>query len=466
LHPALQRLVIRCEEDSWIIREVPIAALLGFLIGLINAAWFWAVTFFEDYMARHLMAYNKWHWMYLTTAGGLVSGVLALRWRTFGTSSSSFWDVLTRNEEWKNTAYGWMAATVALISGAPLSPEVAWSAVAWTGAAIMARMTGSGHWRWVASSAALGGLLPTSSGIVLGPLLVQELSLYAGRGEAARSEVTLRVLMLQVVASAAASCTAPWFFPTHDFAVPSNEPFKPWHVAMAVPFGLMCGSVGCCVGLVHSIFRHLQSKGREFYRGTAVGDRAPAILFPVFAGLVHGWLACSVSSYATGSGLSLLTGLWKGETILSTNQLLKLAFARVVGMGACTGFGLVGGQLLPTAVVGLCVGLLLAGKHWTVLPVGVVVPCCVAACPAALCPAPLAAVLTVILVLGASPHQAGPMMMASVVAWFVAGSWKRWEEPLVTQEQTASQRLSRSSSAEEDDEILRSVRSQIFGSNP
>jgi H+/Cl- antiporter ClcA len=92
---------------------------------------------------------------------------------------------------------------------------------------------------------------------------------------------------------------------------------------------------------------------------------APIWLISIFfrLSLTCAWVAGLYFPYAMGTGLSFLRDAWNAaiqeETLPIGGQLSWTAVVRVVGLSVSLGFGLIGGTIIPTVVVGFCMGLAL-----------------------------------------------------------------------------------------------------------
>jgi hypothetical protein len=77
-------------------------------------------------------------------------------------------------------------------------------------------------------------------------------------------------------------------------------------------------------------------------------------ILPTVAGLVHGLLGYLL--YAMGTGLSFLRDAWNAaiqeETLPSRSVVLDKGGSGRGGLSVSLGFGLIGGTIIPTVVVG------------------------------------------------------------------------------------------------------------------
>ena len=455
---------------------------------------------------------SSWH-LVIATSGGILTGlvyVLLPRAPVIGavrTVAHSVTDLKATGPLQSLTVV--LAGCLALVTGAPVGPEQALGAIgaAWAGALSqfckVPRRT-EAVWMQAALAAALGGLVPVP---LLGPTLLHELAVtarsdrltvdavVAAEGPAEDTDPTTGVVSttaaaesslqpenhdyiegftLLTVAAVTASLAIRWIHPggalfLSDLQPVSND-FATWHLAAAVPLGIVCGAVGSAVVVLTAVFRRMRQRSSQAMVRLGAPVWLVSILFPAVAGLVHGLLSAA-HPYATGTGLAFFRHAWNAaaqkETLLSVGDLCRTACARVLGLSVSLGFGLIGGSILPTVVVGLCVGLALS-LSISVLPLSLAVPCCVAACPVAFLPAPVTAVITVALIMGCSADQTGPILISSLVAFTITGGTGVLRH--IGERQFSASAIEDADGPElvppdpqSDDEILQGVRSAIFG---
>jgi len=480
-------------------QSLPMAAILGVVIGLASLAFLVATQLALQQQWHHIK--GNYHWLIVTTVGGFLSGLvfcLAPNSPPLGAVRTFFHDAA--DIQGQDCVAIVLAGAIALATGAPVGPEQALGSL---GSGISSRIAQflrvsrrmEASWILTGLSASLGGIFPSP---LLGPTLVHELSV-TGRpdrltlnavvasevqeqAEEADENIAVVVdsshdymenMVLQVVSSTAAGLLIRTIFPSilhlSDLAPIPHDEFQVWHLAAAVPIGLLCAMCGSLVVVFNAAFRRIRACLTQFLTRLNLPSWFATLFFPTLAGLLHGIIAVH-HPYTAGSGLPFLRSAWNqamdGEAILSTRSLIWMAFWKVFGLGASVGFGLVGGPVIPTVVAGLCIGLALASSI-SLLPLSLTVPCCLVACPGAFCPIPLTGIFTVTLALGCSAEQTGPILIAVVTSWTFTGgvgTLRRLGENRLSSVEESDESENLDNSAPTDDEILRDVRSAIFGS--
>jgi H+/Cl- antiporter ClcA len=276
------------------------------------------------------------------------------------------------------------------------------------------------------------------------------------------------------------------------------------NLVLAIPIGLVCGLLGTiaiCIMVMTRWIRHATCRlvlrkmttTSTTMTSTSCGTNMMRtfllVLFPTLAGLIHGCLTWYVvspriqdgggsDSTLMMDGLSFLQSIWNkaaaaaanatrimaddghdednahhdngiddGSTafLYSRQTLVVLMMVQILGMAISLGWGLVGGNILPMLVAGLCMGLaLVKDTHddddndvnnctFLNLPISLTVPCCMAAMVVSICPIPLSmtfGICTVFRFHHASSTDGdgndsvtimGPVMVACLTAWTVTG---------------------------------------------
>jgi H+/Cl- antiporter ClcA len=91
----------------------------------------------------------------------------------------------------------------------------------------------------------------------------------------------------------------------------------------------------------------------------------------------------------------------------------------MLALGGALSFGFIGGPIFPMLFVGAALG---SAINLVVpdIPLGLAVGCMMAAIPAAVVPIPLALALIVIVVVGLSPMNTIPVILASLTSYSIA----------------------------------------------
>jgi H+/Cl- antiporter ClcA len=325
-----------------------------------------------------------------------------------------------------------LASCVALASGAPLGPEQALGMVAASLSAIQLKWnhqttTTTIHQQQVCLNNALGAsmaaVMPGLWGGILPAMLHHELSV-AGRPNnpqdvqeglslLAASSFLVALLVRTVLPSV--TLLGPLTPTAHDFYL--------WHVPAGIVLGCIGGIVGCCILLVFALASLIRRRMTCYMGRCGVPQWICMILFTTAAGAIHGLLAVGCPYSATG-GLQFMKASWEAahqhENVLTWDQYSLTAITRILGLGISLGFGLIGGTIIPTLTIGLCVGFT-AARLIPFLPFELTVPCSVAAVVVSLCPIPLTAVVATILIFGCTAEHTTPIFFAAVMAWTVTG---------------------------------------------
>jgi H+/Cl- antiporter ClcA len=504
-------------STSFWCQSFPVAAVLGAIVGLsclfflfITSTglhlWYPLPTDFTDSTKTDW----KWHQhLLITTAGGALAGLFYMipnapalgGIRTFVHSTADL------QGDPLETLTIVLAGGIALMTGAPLGPEQGLGAIGSGMAAFLARWLRvprrtEALWIQTGLSASLGGFFPSP---LVGPTIVHEMSVTSrpdkltvdavvahevvpidtdlANGAVSTTSTAsstvhpeehdyIEVFALNLVSATLASLVVRWIhlgvvYSTELTPVPND--FEAWHLAAALPLGVACGSVGTTILLLNSIARWIRQRVTQGMVRLGAPVWLISILFPAVAGLVHGLLGLAFP-YATGTGLGFLRNAWNAaiqkETLPTVSQLTWTAVARVVGLSVSLGFGLIGGSVIPTLVVGFCMGIALS-LSISFLPLSLAVPCCMAACPVSFFPAPVTAVIAISLLMGCSAEQTGPILIASVVAFMITGGTgvlrRLGKAQLTVHDVEDTNEPEVPQGPPSDDEILQGVRSAIFG---
>ena len=245
---------------------------------------------------------------------------------------------------------------------------------------------------------------------------------------------------------------------------PLEGSFAPWHLAVAIPLGLVCGKVGSLALILKSLFGQVRVKTCAWLQEQA---KCPPwlsmLIFPTLAGVLHGLLAVA-NPFLAGTGTSVALRFVQQEEEgqqFGKLWLLGTALLKVVSMSMCLGFGLTGGPLFPLGFAGICIGMAMSTSMF---PLCLTVPCCICATVGSFVPIPFTLVWLVGSIFDLSPQQMGPPLVSAFVAFTFTGGTgvlKRLGEKrlgVVVPDPRTHNR------DESDDDILASIRSAVFGS--
>ena len=378
-----------------------------------------------------------------------------------------------------------LACFVCLATGAPLGPEMAIGAMGSGLASFVANRLKADRrteaaWVFSGMAGSLGGLFPSP---ILGVTLVHELSV-AGRPNGMtldaivareNSEEVVEIVdhdfMEQVTLAGTAAISAylvlhsllpksiPW---GHVFDIGND--YHTWHLAAAIPLGVVCGLVTSLALIMLGAFRTIRAKVCQVLEEKLGAPKwIGRLLFPTLAGALHGLLAIS-NPHLVGSGIPFVSDLIQNRDSIKTGWLVLMAFCKAVSMSLSLGFGLVGGPLFPMVFVGLCVGLAFS----SILPVSLAVPCCMCA-TVIFVPIPFTLVFYVSMALSLTAQQMTPIFVSTFVAYSITGG-------LGVVRRLGERRLGIRSFGDDlimfeddvlpsDQSLLRGIRNTIFGGN-
>jgi H+/Cl- antiporter ClcA len=503
-------------ESTFWTRTWPLTLLLGGLLGACTAGFLGLVNFlFEQWSSAedqdHVNSHGKWGWLIVTTAGGLLSALIYQLPGApkLGVITTMIHDVRELKGRPLETHFVVMASVIALASGAPLGPELAIGAMGSGLATFMAKTLKLD--RRTEAGLVQSGLAGSLGGLFLSPIfgvtLVHELSI-AGRPvdflldtlTASEANVPRDALahidhdfMEQVTLGGTAATAAyvvlrmllPLMSPSSQWfqlVDLGEDVFELWHLAAAIPIGLICCKFGMLLLALMGAFRSLRVAAcKSLHVRLNLPKWVGLILFPTIAGLLHGLLSIW-NPLLAGTGIGFLRELLRQEITFSTVPwFMATAACKVVSMSMCLGFGLVGGVIFPMIFVGMCVGT--AMTH--LLPASLTIPCCVCATVGSLVPIPFTLVLYVSFAMSLSVEQIGPVFVATLTAFTLVGGLgtvkkhveKRigyvapevdlaaWSQVQGAQEDIFQyETLDDEPDGEEDEELTREVRNVVFGS--
>jgi len=388
-----------------------------------------------------------------------------------------------------------LACFVCLVSGAPLGPEMALGSCGTGLASLLASLLKVNRrtealWVMCGIVGALGGLFPSP---LLGMLFMVEFAMVARPldymiDSLVATEVYVpgprqldHDVMEQMTLGGAASMAS---FVVIRLLVPSSYAgiwkmtlevegsFRLWHLAAAIPLGMMGSVLGNCSLILNGIFRGIRKLGTRFLTTTCKCPTLVAnVFFPTLAGTLHGLLSIW-NPHLLGSGIRFILEISRAT---SSGWLVATAFCKVVSMTLCLGFGLVGGPIFPMALSGLCLGVAVSNTL-SVIPSCLAIPCLVCGTLASCFPAPFFLVILSAMLMDLTPEQMGPPLIATFFGFTFTGGvgfLKKFGEarlgvtssPQAQQpQQQHAQQHQHQQQQPSDDEILQNVRTAVFGS--
>jgi len=179
-----------------------------------------------------------------------------------------------------------------------------------------------------------------------------------------------------------------------------------WHMGVAIVLGLVGVPFGLLLPILTKILERLT---------------APLKSQPIVRGLLGGFLL-GLLAFA----LPTTIGLGTSEMVIVSQQaaeigfglLIVFALAKMLALSGALSFGFIGGPIFPPLFVGTTLGSAIM-LLFPQLPMGLAVGCMTVAVPAAVVPIPLALAAIGILILGVSPTNALPIVLAALIAFSV-----------------------------------------------
>jgi hypothetical protein len=512
-----------CCLVSCVIRRTWMSILLGFLVGGSTVLYMYASNKAISYIWKWNNEGNDPRWLYplLILLAALLSASLG-QWLGPGERQiQNYFQTSSSSSSVSQSIEVMLSSTIcSIIGGAPFGPELTLVAgAAWFAQLVVkifsfqnTNQNNNDHRMIHVSSiaATLGGIVQLPIAILLGPVITIELMTTT----TITTTTTDRALLawLQLVSISASSLTRQWLvgimkieLSIVPLLVSSKGVSVEWkHMFLAIPIGILCGMVG---GSFHLLSRWLE-KIRIWIRERTFGLLPAIMAATLYSGIVYFFPS------VVGSGWTIVEDIWnhaekdwisvdsKTDVLAKIHDYGTMALIKVAALLICMGLGgWPGGVISPMASIGACIGWILGsvGKMiqiWTAEVVDVVVwlpattmtvPCCTAACCVTMCSAPISTVLAFLLVWNGSLELVPPVLVACVTAtcitrMMMVGVPQQEEHPSTAM--PSSRRLERINggtigndddrllahdyndhgiSNVDDNELLRSIRSAIFG---
>jgi H+/Cl- antiporter ClcA len=149
---------------------------------------------------------------------------------------------------------------------------------------------------------------------------------------------------------------------------------------------------------------------------------APLNSQPIIRGVVGGLLlgllgkALPITLFLGTDGLAITTSQ---AAEIGVALLILFALAKMVALAGALSFGFIGGPIFPMLFVGATLGSAI-NLAYPQIPLGLAVGCMMVAIPAVVVPIPLALGIIGILIVGLSPMNSLPVMMASLTSYSIA----------------------------------------------
>lgn len=188
---------------------------------------------------------------------------------------------------------------------------------------------------------------------------------------------------------------------------PQTYDLRIWDLGMGIVFGILAVPFAVIFLLMAKVLQ------------TAV---APLNSQPIIRGVVGGLLlgllgkALPLTLFLGTEGLSVTT---QQAAEIGVGLLILFAFAKMLALAGALSFGFIGGPIFPMLFVGATLGSAI-NLAFPQIPFGLAVGCMMVAVPAAVVPIPLALAVLGILIIGLSPMNSLPVILAALVSFSVA----------------------------------------------
>lgn len=188
---------------------------------------------------------------------------------------------------------------------------------------------------------------------------------------------------------------------------PPDYDLRVYDVGLGVVFGIIAVPVAVVFLLVAKILSRLV---------------APLNSQPIVRGVVGGLLlgllgkALPITLFLGTDGLAITTSQ---AAEIGVALLILFALAKMVALAGALSFGFIGGPIFPMLFVGATLGSAI-NLAFPQIPLGLAVGCMLVAVPAVVVPIPLALAIIGILVMGLSPMNSLPVVIASLTSFSVA----------------------------------------------
>ena len=297
-----------------------------------------------------------------------------------------------------------LASLLSLIGGFSLGPEVPTGMLA----------AGLGSWfsKWrnldtdTTRTNVLSGVSAAYAGLFSSPMAVLMILLESGHVQSIAYYGTLLIAGLSAVIGFSLFYWASGdvFSPLLDLLSPPAYDLKLWHIVASIVLGIVAVPFGLLFPVMTKILSRLTSplNGKPIIRST-------------LGGLFLGLLAVAVPT-TIGLGTEEMVTVTQQAAEIGVVLLLVFALAKVLALSGALAFGFIGGPIFPLLFVGSALGSVI---HLLLpqLPLGLVLGCMIVAVPAAVVPIPLTLAIIGIVIIGLSPTNTIPVILASLVAF-------------------------------------------------
>jgi H+/Cl- antiporter ClcA len=357
---------------AWLNRTLPnpdlvvllLATLIGGGSGLLIVGFHYLYDTLNDWMfgqvAASLSQWGYWTLALIPTMGGLVVGLMRLRWSTFGPGLREL--IATANGEQApqplHTLQKLIAASISLGSGASLGPEgpsVETGGNLGLALGLRLRMSEERQ-RLLLGAGAAAGLAAGFNAPVAGVFFAIEVVLGTAFATSSVSVVLVAAVISALIAQIGLGAQP-------AFDLPAYEVRSPLELPLYLGLGLLASFVAW--SLTHGFAFVRQAFAGEIpnLRGLAL---VPPWLQPVCGGLMVGIVALALPQIL-GVGYDTIEAMLRDYPI-SLGALLLLLLVKLVVTAISGGSGLVGGGFAPSLFLGAVLGSLYGRTMALILP--------------------------------------------------------------------------------------------------
>jgi H+/Cl- antiporter ClcA len=188
---------------------------------------------------------------------------------------------------------------------------------------------------------------------------------------------------------------------------PPEYSLRVWDIGLGVIFGIIALPVAILFLLLFKLLSRLVAPLNNWpiIRSTLGG---------VLLGLLG--MALPITLFLGTDGLVTTT---QQAAEIGVGLLILFALAKLLALGGALSFGFIGGPIFPLLFVGATLGSAI-NLVFPQIPLGLAVGCLIVAVPAAIVPIPLALAVIGIVIVGLSPTNAIPVILASLTSYSLA----------------------------------------------
>ena len=388
------------KREFWVLMGYAVAlgvfgAFVGLVfMGVIDFGGKWYTDSDPDWFG------GQWWWVAVTAAAGVIVGLLRRLTRLPERIAGLFDDLKDGHVDPRLVPGIAAVSAVSLIGGASLGPEKALGAM------------GGGAGTWLAHRRALGdedsqvntlvGFSGAYGGLFSSTVIVVMLILEAARPG---GQKFLKALVGEVLASSISfgiyfAIAGAVFLDAYQ--VPPYQ-FEDWQLLAGIPLGLFAALL---VALLAAL---MMLASRLFGR-----LKLPGIVKSTLGGVVFGLVGVALPlTLFTGS--DQLKTVLEGAGTLGLGLLVATLIAKMLTFAVSEASGFIGGPIFPSLFLGGTAGVIVH-EVFPSVPLGLAVPCLLAAVPGSLAPVPFSMVLMAAFLTQVGALQTGSILITVVTA--------------------------------------------------